>query len=202
MTDSEMKSETIPRCPWAVSDPLYLAYHDREWGVPLHDDTALFELLTLEGAQAGLSWLTVLKKREAYRKAFDGFDVNRIARYTERKIARLMTDPGIIRNQAKIRSTVKNAQAVIRLKKEVSTFDEYLWAFVGGIPLQNVRKTMKDMPSKTEHSDRLSKDLLARGFTFVGSTIMYAFMQASGMVNDHLTTCFRHKELAEPRGLA
>jgi DNA-3-methyladenine glycosylase I len=184
-----------PRCAWAGSDPLYLAYHDREWGVPLHDDRALFELLILEGAQAGLSWLTVLKKRAAYRQAFHNFDVQRVARYDDQKIASLLLDAGIIRNRLKINAAVKNAQALMTLKKEFGTFDSYLWSFAGGKPIQNNWSDKDKLPARSAQSDALSKDLLKRGFTFVGSTICYAFMQAGGMVNDHLVTCFRHREV-------
>jgi DNA-3-methyladenine glycosylase I len=185
-----------PRCPWAGKDPLYLAYHDEEWGVPLHDDRALFELLILEGAQAGLSWLTVLKKRENYRKAFHNFDVQRIAGYSDAQIAELLKNPGIIRNRLKVNATVKNAQALILLRKEFASFDQYLWHFVGGGTMRNHWTLHAKVPARSTESDALSKDLLKRGFTFVGSTICYAFMQASGMVNDHVTTCFRRGELA------
>ena len=187
------KTETPQRCFWAGTDPAYVAYHDQEWGVPLHDDRALFELLILEGAQAGLSWLTVLKKRDAYRQAFDNFDVRRVARYDGNKIAALLANPGIIRNKLKVNATVKNAQAMLELQKEFETFDAYLWSFVGGKPIQGDRRD--SVPARTAESDALSKDLLKRGFKFVGSTICYAFMQATGMVNDHLVTCFRHKQL-------
>lgn len=183
------------RCTWAGGDALMQAYHDREWGVPLHDDDALFELLILEGAQAGLSWSTILKKREAYRAAFHNFDARKIARYREPKIAALLANPGIVRNQLKIRAAVRNAQAFLAVQKEFGSFDSYLWAFVGGRPLQNRRERMADVPARTAQSDALSKDLRKRGFAFVGSSICYAFMQASGMVNDHLTTCFRYREL-------
>ncbi|MGH9618091.1 MAG: DNA-3-methyladenine glycosylase I [Bryobacteraceae bacterium] len=188
-------SDGRKRCAWAGGDALMLAYHDCEWGLPLHDDDALFELLILEGAQAGLSWSTILNKREAYRKAFDGFDARKIARYREPKIAALLANPGIVRNRLKIRATVRNAQAFLALQKEFGSFDSYLWAFVGGRPLQNRRKRIADVPARTAQSDALSKDLCKRGFAFVGSSICYAFMQASGMVNDHLTTCFRYREL-------
>jgi DNA-3-methyladenine glycosylase I len=183
------------RCFWAGTDPLYLDYHDNEWGVPLHDDRALFELLTLEGAQAGLSWLTVLKKREAYREAFDHFDAKRIASYGGDKVAELLQNAGIIRNRLKINSTVKNAQALLALQAEFGSFDAYLWRFVDGKPLQPKRQGKDDLPARSPVSDALSKDLLKRGFKFVGSTICYAFMQASGMVNDHQVTCYRHKQL-------
>ena len=189
-----MKKEII-RCPWPTDD-LYLRYHDTEWGMPVHDDRLLFEYLILEGAQAGLSWHTVLKKRENYRAAFDHFDTPKIARYGEKKIAELMANAGIIRNRLKIHATIQNAKAFLRVQAEFGSFDAYLWRFVDGKPLQNHRKTMKDVPSRTDISDALSKDLLQRGFKFVGSTICYANMQAIGMVNDHLVTCFRHRQLA------
>ncbi len=182
------------RCSWA-QDELPIAYHDAEWGLPLHDDRALFELLILEGAQAGLSWITILKKRQAYRAAFDRFDARKVARYDEAKIAALLENEGIVRNRLKIRATVRNAQAFLVVQKEFGSFDAYVWQFVGGIPVQNRRRQMSDLPAKTEQSDAMSKDLLKRGFTFVGSTICYAFMQATGMVNDHLVTCFRHNEV-------
>jgi DNA-3-methyladenine glycosylase I len=185
------------RCVWPGTDPLYLAYHDNEWGVPLHDDRALFELLILEGAQAGLSWLTVLKKREAYRQAFDFFDAERIALYGDLKTAELLQNPGIIRNRLKIAATIKNAQALLALKSEFSTFDAYLWRFVNGKPIQTNRRAHNELPARSPESDALSKDLLSRGFKFVGSTICYAFLQASGMVNDHVITCFRHRQLRQ-----
>lgn len=172
-----------------------LAYHDTEWGVPLHDDQALLELLILEGAQAGLSWSTILNKREAYRAAFDRFDARKIARYREPKIAALLANPGIVRNRLKIRAAVRNAQAFLAVQKEFGSFGSYLWAFVGDRPLQNRRRRIQDVPACTPQSDALSKDLRKRGFAFVGSSICYAFMQASGMVNDHLTACFRYSEL-------
>jgi DNA-3-methyladenine glycosylase I len=183
------------RCPWPT-DELYIRYHDEEWGVPVHDDRLLFEFLILEGAQAGLSWRTVLNKRENYRSAFDNFDAEKIARYSEAKIAKLLNDPGIIRNRLKIRSAVENAKASLKIRDEFGSFDAYLWRFVDGKPIVNHRKSMKDVPAKTKISDAMSKDLLKRGFKFVGSTICYANMQAVGMVNDHLVTCFRHKELS------
>ena len=184
-----------PRCFWAGTDPAYIAYHDAEWGVPLHDDRALFELLILEGAQAGLSWLTVLRKRESYRKAFHNFDPKRVARYDDKKVAALLMNEGIIRNKLKVKAAVQNAQAFLIVKKEFKTFDNYLWEFVDGQPVQNDLKAKDDLPARTTLSDALSKDLRQRGFKFVGSTICYAFMQASGMVNDHLVTCFRHAQL-------
>ena len=172
-----------------------LAHHDEEWGVPVHDDRALFESLILEGAQAGLSWSTILNKRENYRKAFANFDPRKVARYNDAKIAALMENPGIVRNRLKVAGTVKNAQAFLAVQKEFVTFDAYIWQFVGGKPLQNRRKKKEDVPARTAESDAMSKDLQRRGFTFVGSTICYAFMQASGLVNDHLVTCPRHAEL-------
>ncbi|MBI5774836.1 MAG: DNA-3-methyladenine glycosylase I [Verrucomicrobia bacterium] len=185
----------MPRCPWPKTE-LDIAYHDTEWGVPLHDDRALFELLILEGAQAGLSWSTVLKKRGNYRAAFDNFDAKKIARYDAAKVAELLANPGIIRNRLKVAATIQNAQAFLAVQKECGSFDAYLWRFVGGKPIQNARREMKDVPARTPESDAMSKDLLKRGFKFAGSTICYAFMQASGMVNDHLTDCPRHRELA------
>jgi DNA-3-methyladenine glycosylase I len=183
----------LERCAWAQGDQ-YIAYHDQEWGVPSHDDRALFELLILEGAQAGLSWSTILNKREHYRKAFDRFDARRIARYDERKLAALLQNEGIVRNRLKVNAAVTNAKAFLAVQKEFGTFDAYIWGFTGGKPIQN-RWTDK-VPASTPESDAMSKDLRKRGFTFVGSTICYAFMQATGMVNDHVVSCFRHKELS------
>ena len=183
------------RCHWVNHDPLYLAYHDEEWGVPLTDDRALFELLLLEGAQAGLSWYTVLKKRENYRRAFDGFDPERIARYDARKRKALLNDAGIIRNRLKIEAAVINARAFLAIMDEEGSFAEFLWKHVGGGPIQRRRRRPSDVPVSTPESDAMSKDLKRRGFKFVGTTICYAFMQASGMVNDHLTGCFRHREV-------
>jgi len=187
------------RCPWGESHPLYVPYHDREWGAPLHHDRRLFELLVLEGAQAGLSWLTILKKRDAYRRAFDGFDPDRVARYDARKIERLLADEGIVRNRAKIRAAIANARAFLDVRKEFGSFDSYLWRFVGGRPIVNRRRHMKEIPARTAQSDAMSADLRQRGFGFVGSTICYAFMQAAGLVNDHLVTCFRYRELTARR---
>lgn len=184
----------MPRCPWPRTE-LDIAYHDAEWGVPLHQDRALFELLILEGAQAGLSWSTVLKKRENYRVAFDQFDAHKIARYDARKVAQLLANPGIVRNRLKVAATIQNAKAFLAVQQEQGSFDAYLWGFVGGKPIQSARHAMKDVPAKSQESDAMSKDLLKRGFKFVGSTICYAFMQASGMVNDHLVDCPRHREL-------
>jgi DNA-3-methyladenine glycosylase I len=181
------------RCTWPVSE-LDIAYHDEEWGVPVHDDRVLFEFLVLEGAQAGLSWSTILKKRDNYRKAFAGFDPTKVARFSASRVAGLMKDEGIVRNRLKIESTVTNAQAFLAVRKEFGSFDRYVWRFVGGKPLRNARR--KAAPARTAESDALSKDLQRRGFRFVGSTICYAFMQAVGMVNDHLVTCYRYRELA------
>ncbi len=185
------EAQALTRCGWARGD-LYIAYHDREWGVPVHDDRLLFEFLILEGAQAGLSWITILKKRGNYKKAFDRFDARKIARYDSRKIKRLLADPGIVRNRLKIRAAVQNAKSFLTVQKEFGSFDRYLWQFVGGKPIQNHWKSLKEIPARTSASDALSKDLLQRGFKFVGSTICYAFMQAVGMVNDHTTDCFRY----------
>jgi DNA-3-methyladenine glycosylase I len=189
------------RCGWCGDDPLYVNYHDKEWGVPVHDDRLLFEFLVLEGAQAGLSWITILKKRDNYRKAFDNFDYNRIVNYTDEDVERLLLNPGIVRNRLKVKSVIKNAKAVLAIQKEFGSLDSYLWSYVNGKPIQNKWKTLAELPTKTDISDALSKDLKKRGFSFVGSTICYAFMQAIGMVNDHITSCFRHKEvqkLAKP----
>ncbi|PYV16197.1 MAG: DNA-3-methyladenine glycosylase I [Acidobacteria bacterium] len=183
------------RCPWPGSDPLYVRYHDEEWGVPLHDDRALFESLILDGAQAGLSWLTILRKRENYRRAFDGFDPARVARYGEAKIARLLADPGIVRNRLKIASAVRNARMFLDAADEFGTFDRYIWQFVGGRPKRNRFKTVSEVPARSAESDAMSQDLRRRGFKFVGSTICYAFMQATGMVNDHLTGCPRYRQV-------
>lgn len=191
-------------CSWPTSDPLLIEYHDKEWGVPVHDDRKLFEFLILEGFQAGLSWLTVLRKREHFRKAFDNFDFHAVARYDKRKINSLMKNSGIIRNMLKIKGAVTNARAFLQIRKEFGTFDSYIWTYTGGRPLNNGFKSLKELPSRTELSDRISSDLKKRGFTFVGSTIVYAHMQANGMVNDHIRSCFRYKEIvlqfkAEPR---
>jgi len=183
------------RCDWSGTDPLYVKYHDREWGVPVHDDRRLFEMLMLEGAQAGLSWLTILKKREAFREAFDRFDPSRVAKYDGRKIRELLRNPGIIRNRLKIQAAVQNAKAFLEVVDEFGSFDRYIWRFVGGKPIHNRQARLKDIPARTGESDALSKDLKKRGFKFVGSTICYAFMQAVGMVNDHVVECFRYKEI-------
>ncbi len=181
------------RCGWVSDDALYQKYHDTEWGVPLHNDQKLFEAILLDGFQAGLSWFTILKKRENFRKAFSNFNARKIARYDEKKIATLMQDAGIIRNQLKIRATITNAKEFLRVQKEFGSFDAYIWQFVGGKPKVNAWKTHKDLPARSAESDAMSKDMKARGFKFVGSTICYAFMQATGMVNDHTTQCFRYK---------
>ena len=182
------------RCTWCGEDPLYVSYHDAEWGVPVLDDTTLFEFIILEGAQAGLSWITVLKKREAYRQAFDGFDAKKVARYSDKKLDKLLLNPGIIRNRLKVYGARKNARAFLEVQAEKGSFAEYIWDFVDGTPIQNRWKTMADVPATTPVSDAVSKDMKRRGFTFVGSTIMYAHMQATGMVNDHTVDCFRHQE--------
>jgi len=186
-------TDRVKRCSWPSTE-LDIAYHDKEWGVPVHDDRVLFEFLTLEGAQAGLSWSTILKKRENYRRAFARFDPKKVARFTAAKKRQLMKDEGIVRNRLKIDSTVSNAQAFLAVQKEFGSFDRYVWQFVGGKPIQNARKG-KDVPARTAESDAMSKDLQKRGFRFVGSTICYAFMQATGMVNDHLTSCYRHRQV-------
>jgi DNA-3-methyladenine glycosylase I len=185
----------MKRCSWAKND-LAIAYHDAEWGVPLHDERGLFEFLILEGAQAGLSWDTILRKRENYRAAFDNFDAEKVASYNDKKIAELLENEGIIRNRLKIASAIGNAQAFLRVQDEIGSFDKYIWNFVDGKPLKNKPKDTSEVPAKTAVSDAISKDLKKRGFNFVGSTIIYAFMQATGMVNDHLVTCFRYKEVA------
>lgn len=195
---TKKSASTRIRCPWAQGDQ-YVAYHDQEWGVPIHDDRLLFEFLILEGAQAGLSWQTILKKRENYRAAFDDFNPSVIATYDEKQQVRLMNDAGIVRNRLKIASSIDNAKAILAVQDEFGSFNEYIWGFVAGEPKQNRWQTMADVPAKTPESDAMSKDLKRRGFRFVGSTICYAFMQAVGMVNDHLTECFRHAELQPQR---
>lgn len=187
------KPSTLVRCAWSGNHPLMTEYHDKEWGVPVHDDRTLFEFLILEGAQAGLSWQTVLNKRDNYRKAFHNFDAKKIARYTVQDAARLMSNPGIVRNQLKIEAAIRNAQAFLQVQKEFGSFDAYIWRLAGGKPIDHKLASMKDVPAKTAESDAMSKDLLKRGFKFVGSTICYAFMQAVGMVNDHEVKCFRYK---------
>ena len=186
----------MKRCAWAGTDPLYADYHDTEWGVPVHDDQRLFEFLILEGAQAGLSWITILRKRDSYRVAFDQFDAEKVARYSVKKIERLLQDPGIVRNRLKVAAAVTNAQAFLKVQEAFGSFDHYLWQFVGGAPLQNRWEIHKQVPATTPESDAMSKDLKKRGFKFVGSTICYAHMQACGMVNDHTVDCFRHRELS------
>ena len=180
------------RCPWAGSDPLYTHYHDCEWGVPLHDDRRLFEMLVLEGAQAGLSWITVLRKRDHYREAFEGFDPARVARYSKARVDRLLRNPGIIRNRLKVESAVTNARAFLAVQEECGSFDAYIWRVVDGQPLVNAWTSMRQVPARTPESDAMSRDLRQRGFRFVGPTICYAHMQATGMVNDHLVSCFRY----------
>ena len=186
--------KTVARCGWCGDDALYVKYHDEEWGVPLTDDGALFEFLVLEGAQAGLAWITVLRKREGYRAAFDGFDPAKVARYSDAKLARLLKDSRIIRNRLKVFSARRNAQAFLAVQEEWGSFSDYIWHFVDGKPIQNRWRTLAEVPARTDLSDRISKDLSKRGFNFVGSTIIYAHMQATGMVNDHLLECFRHQE--------
>ncbi len=185
---------TKRRCGWAGNDPLYMQYHDEEWGIPAHDDRHLFEMLCLEGAQAGLSWITILRKRENYRNAFDNFDATVIARYDDAKIAELLANPGIVRNKLKVNGFVKNARAFLTTQEEFGSFDAYIWGFVGGTPIQNHRASLADIPAQTTEAVAMSKELKKRGFTFVGPTICYAFMQACGMVNDHTLDCFRHPD--------
>lgn len=183
------------RCGWSSNDAIMIRYHDTEWGVPVHDDRKLFEFLVLEGAQAGLSWITILKRRDGYRRAFDGFDYEKVAKYDEKKIESLLANPTIIRNRLKIESAINNARALLKVREEFGSFDRYMWQFVDGRPIKNNWKSLRKIPAKTEISDRLSKDLSKRGFRFVGSKICYAHMQATGMVNDHLLSCFRHNEV-------
>lgn len=180
------------RCGWSTNDPLYIDYHDEEWGVPVHDDQKLFEMLILEGAQAGLSWITILRKRENYRKAFNNFDAKKIVKYDSEKVKALLQNEGIVRNRLKIAATIQNAKCYLEVQKEFGSFDKYIWQFVGGKTIKNEWKMLKEIPAKTDESDAMSKDLKKRGFKFVGSTICYAFMQAVGMVNDHTVDCFRH----------
>src|SRR5579859_2583383 len=184
-------SKDLPRCAWAEGD-LYLAYHDKEWGLPVHEDRLLFEFLILEGAQAGLSWITILKKRENYRRAFDNFEPEKVARYNSKKIQTLLADPGIVRNKLKVESAIQNAKAFLQVQKDFGSFDRYIWQFVGGQPIRNHWTSLKQVPPRTAVSDTMSRELLKRGFKFVGSTICYAFMQAVGLVNDHTTDCFRY----------
>lgn len=187
----------VERCGWATSDPLYLKYHDEEWGVPKHEDRDLFELLILEGAQAGLSWITILKKRENYRRAFDNFEAEKIAKYGEREIKELLSNPGIVRNRLKVISTLENARRFLDVQETHGSFARYIWNFIGKKPIENSWTSLKKIPSKTPESDEMSRDLKSKGFRFVGSTICYSFMQATGMVNDHVTSCFRHDEIAK-----
>lgn len=183
------------RCDWCGSEPIYVDYHDKEWGVPVHDDRTHFEMIILDGAQAGLSWITILKRRDGYREAFDNFDIKKVSKYSDKKIEKLLTNPGIIRNRLKVNSAVKNAKAFLEIQKEFGSFDDYIWQFVNHKTIQNKWKKMSHLPAKTAESDAMSKDLKKRGFSFVGSTICYAYMQAAGMVNDHITSCFRYKEI-------
>lgn len=187
----------ISRCQWPGDDPLYIAYHDEEWGVPVHDDRRWFEYIVLDGAQAGLSWLTILRKRENYRRAFDHFDPAIVAGYDEAKIVELLADPGIVRNRLKVRSAISNAQAFLRVQEAFGSFDNYVWPFAGGRPIVNAWTEMSQIPAETEEARKLSKDLKQRGFSFVGPTIVYAFMQAGGLVNDHVVGCFRYPALAD-----
>ncbi len=191
-----MQRKVKPRCAWVGTTPLNLAYHDKEWGVPQHNDRELFELLILEGAQAGLSWLTILKKRNNYRKTFDKFNAKKIADYNATKIQELLANEGIVRNRLKIAATVQNAKAFLAVQKEFGSFDAYIWQFISGKPKKNAWKALRELPAKTAESDAMSKDLAKRGFKFVGATICYAFMQATGMVNDHVVDCFRYKEVS------
>jgi DNA-3-methyladenine glycosylase I len=186
------------RCAWCGTDPLYVRYHDHEWGIPLHDDRRLFEMLILEGAQAGLNWLTILRKREGYRAAFDHFDPERIARYDAAKIGRLLADPGIVRNRLKIQAAIRNAQGYLTIREQHGGFDAFLWRYVDGQPQQNAWPTLAEVPARSPEADAMSRDLKRLGFAFVGPTICYAFMQAVGMVNDHTTNCFRQRELSNP----
>lgn len=190
-----MQTQTVMRCAWAGSEPMYVAYHDQEWGVPVHDDRTLFEFLVLEGAQAGLSWSTILRKRENYRQAFDGFDPVKVAEYDDEKIAELLNNPGIVRNRLKVNAAVLNARAFLKVQEEFGSFDKYIWQFTGGQPLVNRWKSILEIPAETAESRIMSKDLIQRGFRFVGPTICYAHMQATGMVNDHTIDCFRYNEI-------
>jgi DNA-3-methyladenine glycosylase I len=203
MSKPSAKPGAIVRCAWVSQDPLYQSYHDDEWGVPEHDDRALFEKLVLDGFQAGLAWITILRKRENFRRAFDGFEPEKIARYTPRKLAALLEDAGIVRNRMKVHGAVESAKAYLRVRDEIGSFDRYIWSFTGGATLQNRWPSIKQIPAKSRESEAMSKDLVARGFRFVGPTICYAFMQAVGIVNDHTVDCFRHARLAAPaRGAA
>ena len=193
-------ANSLSRCGWVTSDPLYIEYHDKEWGIPVYDDAKLFEFLLLEFFQAGLSWLTILKKRENFRKAFDDFDYQKIARYDEKKLQQLLNDKGIIRNKLKINAAINNAAKFMEVQKEFGSFSKYIWGFVDGKPIQNSFKSLKEVPANTPLSDKISKDLKKRGLKFVGTTVIYAHMQATGMVNDHTTGCFRHKEVKQLTG--
>lgn len=193
-----MPNKEIVRCGWCKGSELMMAYHDNEWGTPLHDDNKHFEFIILDGFQAGLSWATIINKRENFRKAFDNFDPKKVARYTEKKMEKLLNDPGIIRNKLKIYSSVSNAKAFLKVQEEFGTFDKYIWQFTGGKTIKNNFESLSQVPPKTKESDAMSKDLLSRGFKFVGSTICYAYMQAAGMVNDHLVTCHRYKKVSKP----
>jgi DNA-3-methyladenine glycosylase I len=195
-------TKAVTRCGWAGTQDFYIDYHDREWGVPVHDDRLLFEFLILEGAQAGLSWSTILRKREAYRVAYDQFEPAKVAKYDARRVAKLLGNAEIVRNRLKIEGSVANARAFLAIQKEFGSFDAYIWGFVGGAPKQNRWRSMGDVPARTDESDAMSKDLKKRGFTFVGTTICYAFMQATGLVNDHLVSCFRHAPLASTAAAA
>jgi DNA-3-methyladenine glycosylase I len=195
-----MSPDKKVRCGWIGKNPLMCAYHDEEWGVPLHEDRRHYEFLVLDGAQAGLSWETILRKRENYRKAFDNFDLRKVSRYGEKDLQRLLNDAGIVRNKLKIYAAIQNAARFLEVQKEFGSFDKYIWQFVGGRTIQNQRQSLKDIPPRTEESDAMSKDLKKRGFTFVGSTICYAYMQAAGMVNDHILDCFRYKQILKLRG--
>ncbi|MEX0999583.1 MAG: DNA-3-methyladenine glycosylase I [Thermodesulfobacteriota bacterium] len=188
------------RCDWSGAEPIYVDYHDKEWGVPVHDDRMHFEMIILDGAQAGLSWITILKRRDSYREAFDNFDAVKVSRYDDKKVEKLLTNPGIIRNRLKVNSAVKNAQAFLKIQEEFGSFDDYIWQFVNHKTIQNKWKKMAELPAKTAESDAMSKDLKKRGFSFVGSTICYAYMQAAGMINDHTADCFRYKEVKELSG--
>ncbi len=192
-----MDKSFVKRCGWSGSDPLYLEYHDEEWGVPAHDDRHLFEMLILEGAQAGLNWLTILRKRENYRRAFHRFDAEKIAAYSEADVRRLLADAGIVRNRLKIAAAIRNAQRVLDIRREFGSFDAFVWRYVGFVPRQNAWRSLSELPSRTEESDRMSRDLKKRGLSFVGSTICYSFMQAVGMVNDHVVDCFRHEAIGK-----
>ncbi len=200
MRSPRLLSMTLARCSWVNDDPLLIAYHDLEWGVPVHQDRLLFEFLVLEGAQAGLSWITILRKRDGYRRAYDGFDPKKVARYGARKIAALLSNPGIVRNRLKIEASIDNAQALLRVQQEFGSFDAFIWSFVGGKPKRNQWTQLRQVPARTAESDAMSEALRHRGFRFVGSTICYAFMQACGLVNDHTQGCFLAKRARRPRG--